>query len=68
MRNVMLDLDVDMNNIPNKTWELMGNPTFVWIPIQIKLDNHSKVFPIGRLIDVEANVDGVKIVVEFEVV
>ena len=32
----------------------------VWCPIQLRLENQYKVYPIGKLEDVEVEIDGVK--------
>jgi hypothetical protein len=68
MDGVMLDLGSDVNIFPKQSWELMGKPNLVWSPIQLRLSNQYKIYPIGRLEQVEVNIDGVKTKVDFEVI
>jgi hypothetical protein len=39
MDGVMLDLGSDVNMLPKKYWDLMGNPNLLWSPIQLRLAN-----------------------------
>jgi hypothetical protein len=39
MRNIILDLGLDVKIFPNKTWEAMGEPTLGYSNIQLKLKN-----------------------------
>jgi hypothetical protein len=39
MRNVILDLGSDVNILPKKTWETMGELTLGYSNIQLKLAN-----------------------------
>jgi hypothetical protein len=68
MEGVMLDLGYDVNIFPKKSWELMGKPKLVWSPIQLRLTNQYRIYPIGRLEKVEVNIDGVKTKEYFEVI
>jgi hypothetical protein len=68
MDGVMLDLGSDVNIFPKKYWEVMGKPKLVWSPIQLWLANQYKIYPIGRLEQVEVNIEGVKTKVDFEVI
>jgi hypothetical protein len=68
MDGVMLDLGSDVNILPNKSWELMGKRNLVWSPIQLRLANQYIIYPIGRLEQVEVNIEGVKTKVYFEVI
>jgi hypothetical protein len=68
MDGVMLDLGSDVNILPKKSWELMGKPSLVWSPIQLRLENQYKIYPIGRLEQVEVNIEGVKTKDDFEVI
>jgi hypothetical protein len=65
---VMMDLGSDVNIFLKKYWELMGNPNLVWSPIQLKLTNQYKIYLIGRLEQVEVNIEGVKTKKYFEVI
>jgi hypothetical protein len=47
MDGVMLDLGSDVNILPKKSWEVMGKPKLVWSPIQLRLSNQYKIYPIG---------------------
>jgi hypothetical protein len=51
-----------------KSWELMGKPSLVWSPIQLQLENQYRIYPIGRLEQVEVNIEGVKMKDDFEVI
>jgi hypothetical protein len=64
----MLDLGSDVNILPKKTWEALGKPRLTYSPIQLRMENQYCIFPIGRLENMEIDVAGVKIVVEFEVI
>jgi hypothetical protein len=68
MDGVMLDLGFDVNILPKKSWEVMGKPKLVWSPIQLRLENQYKIYPIGRLEQVEVNIEGVKTKDDFEVI
>jgi len=46
----------------------MGKPTLVWSHTQLYLANQYWIFPIGRLADIEVNINRVKSVVEFKVI
>ena len=39
-------------------WESMGTPRLDWSPIQLQLANQAKVLPIGRLIQVPIDIEG----------
>jgi hypothetical protein len=68
MDGVMLDLGSDVNILPKKSWELMGRPNLVWSPIQLRLANQYRIYPIGQLEQVEVNIEGVKTKAYFEVI
>ena len=59
MGNVILDLGLDVNILPKKTWEAMGEPTLWYSNIQLKLANQQRVIPIGRLKNTIVDLDGV---------
>jgi hypothetical protein len=66
MEGVKLDLGSDVNILPKKYWELMGRKNLLWSLIQLRIYNQYKIYPIGRLEQVEVNIDGVKTKVDFE--
>jgi hypothetical protein len=68
MDQVILDLGSDVNVFLKKTWEMMGKPKLIWSPIQLRLVNQHKIVPIGRLLRVPVNIDGVHSVAYFEVI
>jgi hypothetical protein len=68
MDGFMLDLGSNVNILLKKSWDLMGIPNFVWSPIQLRLYNQYKIYPIGWLEQVEVNIEGVKTKVDFEVI
>jgi hypothetical protein len=46
----------------------MGKPKLVYSPIQMRMENQYYIFPIGRLHNVEVDLDGVKTIVDFKVI
>jgi hypothetical protein len=68
MQDLMLNLGSYVNILPKKTWELMGRPRLVWSPIQLRLANQYKIYPVGWVENVEVNIDGVKTKAYFEVI
>jgi hypothetical protein len=46
----------------------MGKPKLVWSPIHISLVNQYILYHIGRLEQVEVNIEGVNMEVDFEVI
>jgi hypothetical protein len=67
MRNIILDLGSNVNILPKKTWEAMGEPTLGYSNIQLKLENQQRVIPIGRLKNTIVDLDGVHTTTDFEV-
>jgi hypothetical protein len=68
MDGVMLDLGSNVNILPKKSWEVMGKPKLVWSPIQLRLANQYKIYPIDQLEQVEVNIEGVKMKADFKVI
>jgi hypothetical protein len=68
MDDIMLDLVSNVNILPKKSWELMGKLNLVWSLIQLRLANQYIIYLIGRLEQVEVNIDGVKTNVDFKVI
>jgi len=66
MGDIILDLGSEVNVLPKKTWECMGEPRYS--PIQLKLANKHKVIPIGSLEGITVDLYGVCTVVDFEVI
>jgi len=66
MEGVKLDLGSDVNILPKKYWELMVRKNLLWSLIQLRIYNQYKIYPVGRLKQVEVNIDGVKTKVDFE--
>jgi hypothetical protein len=46
----------------------MRKPNLIWSHVHLTLVNQHKIVPIGRLIGVPVNIDGVCIVANFEVI
>jgi len=67
MGNIILDIGLDVNIFPKKTWEAMGEPTLGYSNIQLKLENQQRVIPIGRLKNRIVDLDGVCTTTDFEV-
>jgi hypothetical protein len=68
MGDIILDLGSEVNVLPKKTWQCMGEPTLGYSPVQLKLANQHKVLPIGRLKGVTIDLDGVRTKADFEVI
>jgi hypothetical protein len=45
---------------------MMGKPKLIWYPIQLRIKNKHKIVPIGLLIGVQVNIDGVRSTTYFE--
>ena len=68
MDEVILDLGSEVNVLTKQTWELMGRPKLSYSPIQLKLANQQKICPLGRLLSVPVDIDGVRSLTYFEVI
>ena len=68
MDYISLDLGSDINILTRQTWESMGKPQLDWSPIQLRLANHAKVLPIGRLSQVPLDIEGLHTFADFEVI
>ena len=68
MNNVILDLGSEINVLPKQTWGQMGKPSLDWSPIQLRLANQQKIVPLGRLLSVPIDLDGVSTLADFEVI
>jgi hypothetical protein len=68
MDNIYLHLGSDVNVLPKQTWESMGKSKLIWSPIHLRLANQHKIVPIGRLLGVIVNIDGLCNIVDFEVI
>ena len=68
MEQVILDLGLDVNVLPKKTWYRMGEPKLEWSTIQLHMANQQKIIPLGRLSQVVVNIEGVKVMENFEVI
>ena len=68
MGDIILDLGSEVNVLPKKTWECMGEPTLGYSPIQLKMENQHRVIPIGRLKGILVDLDGVHTMAYFEII
>ena len=68
MTDVILDLGSEVNVLPKQTWGQMGKPSLDWSPIQLRLANQQKIVPLGRLLSVPIDLDGVSTLADFEVI
>jgi hypothetical protein len=59
MGDIILDLGYEVNVLPKKTCQCMGEPTLRYSPVQLKLENQHRVLPIGRLKGVTVDLDEV---------
>ena len=46
----------------------MGKPSLDWSPIQLRLANQQKIVPLGRLLSVPIDLDGVSTLADFKVI
>jgi hypothetical protein len=68
MGDIILDLGFEVNVLPKKTWQCMGEPTLGYSPVQLKLANQHNVLPIGRMKGVTIDLDGVCTKADFGVI
>jgi hypothetical protein len=68
MGDIILDLGSEVNVLPKKTWEAMGEPTLGYSPIELKLENQHRVVPIGILKGILVDLAGVCTMAYFEVI
>jgi hypothetical protein len=68
MGDIILDLGSEINVLPKKTWQCMGEPTLGYSPAQLKLANQHSLLPIERLKGVTIDLDGVRTMADFEVI
>jgi hypothetical protein len=68
MDGVMFHLGSDVNILPKKYWQFMGKPNLVWSPIQLRLANQYRIYPIDRLEQVEVKIEAVNTREYFEVI
>ena len=65
---IILNLGSNVNILTRQTWKIMGKPPLEWSPIQLRLANQEKVLPIGRLSQVQVDIQGLRTFVDFEVI
>ena len=46
----------------------MGNPTLGWSLVHLRLANQAKVQPIGRVLNLVVDIEGMKTCVDFDVI
>ena len=68
MDEVVLDLGSEVNVMTKQTWEIMVKPKLAFSPIQLRLANQQRFIPLGRLSSVPVDLDGVRSLVDFEVI
>lgn len=68
MDQVILDFGSDVNVLLTKTWECMGRHALQWSPIQLRMENQQKIFPMGRLQGVTVDIEGASTRTDFEVI
>jgi len=68
MDQVILDLGSDVNLLLKQTWERMGRPALQWSLIQLRMANQRKIIPMGQLLGVNMDIEGVSALVDFEVI
>ncbi len=68
MDYLILDLSSDANVLSKQTLEYMGNPKLQWFPIRLCIANQQKLIPIGRPHGVTIDIEGTRVVADFEVI
>ena len=68
MDQVILDLGLDVNVLPNQTQKRMGEPRLEWSTIQLRMANQHNIIPLKRLTKVVVDIVGIRVHVEFEVI
>ena len=68
MDEVILDLGSEVNVLTMQTWEQMGIPKLARSPIHLRLANQQQVSPLGQLLQVPVDIDGVHNFADFEVI
>lgn len=67
VKDIILDLGYNVNILPNQFWEAVVKPQLVFSPIQLRMANQYRIFPIGRLQNVEVYLAGVMTTTDFKV-
>ena len=57
MGDIIQDLGSEVNVLPKRTWEAMGEPQLGYSPIQLMLENQHKVVPLGILKGIPIDID-----------
>jgi hypothetical protein len=68
MGYIILDLGFEVNVLPKKTWQCMGEPTLGYSPFHMKLANDNSVLPNGRRKGVTIDLDEVRTLAYFKVI
>ena len=68
MKQVILDLGSDVNVLPKKTWQRMGEPKLEWSTIQLRMASQQKIISLGRLSQIVVDIARVKVWADFEVI
>jgi hypothetical protein len=68
MGDIILELGSEINVMPKKTWESMGEPTLGFSHSQLNLGNLHRVVPIGKFKGIPIDLDGVHTMADFEVI
>jgi len=68
MEQIVLDIGSEVNVLTKHTWETMGKPMLKWSLVQLRMANQVKFIPLGKLSNVVVDLDGVRSIVEFEVI
>ena len=66
MDYIILDLGSDVNILTCQTWEIMGKPPLEWSPIQLRLPNQANLLPVGRMGQVQVDIEGLRTFADFK--
>ena len=66
--SIILDLGLDVNILTKNTWKKMGRPTLGWSLMQLRLANQAKVQPIGHVLHLVLDVEGMNTYPDFDVI
>jgi hypothetical protein len=66
VNNIIFHLVSDVNILPKRTCEMMGDTKLLWSYVQLRFLNQHNIVSIGRLTCVPMNIYGVHNMVNFE--
>ena len=68
VESIILDLRSNVNILTKQTWYLTKKLTLGWSSVQLRLANQAKVQPIGRVLNLVVDIEGMKTHADFDVI